>query len=51
MLELGPCRQRVAEVDKLLGSYKKAEALLQGEQRLTEKIARGASAGTPRLRA
>ena len=40
-LELDACRQRLAEVDELLGSYKKAEALLQGEQRLTEKIARG----------
>jgi signal transduction histidine kinase len=40
-LEPDVCRQRRVEVDELLGSYKKAEALLQGEQRLTEKIARG----------
>lgn len=39
--ELEACRRRLAEADELLGSYKKAEALLQGEQRLTEKIARG----------
>src|SRR5271163_3721402 len=38
--ELDTSRQRLAEVQEQLGSYKKAEALLQGEQRLTEKIAR-----------
>jgi signal transduction histidine kinase len=40
-LELEALRQRVAELDELLASYKKAEALLQGEQYLTEKIAKG----------
>ena len=40
-LELKTCRERLAEVEELLGSYQQAEALLQGEQRLTEKIARG----------
>ena len=40
-LELKTCRERLAEVEELLGSYEQAEALLQGEQRLTEKIARG----------
>ena len=40
-LELKTCRERLAEVEELLGSYEQAEVLLQGEQRLTEKIARG----------
>lgn len=40
-LELKSCRDRLAEVEELLGSYQQAETLLQGEQRLTEKIARG----------
>ena len=40
-LELDASRQRLAEMEELVGSYKQAEALLQGEQRLTEKIARG----------
>src|SRR5260370_896913 len=40
-LELDACRRRLAEVDEQIESYKKAEILLQGEQRLTESIARG----------
>jgi hypothetical protein len=40
-LEPGAWQERLVEVDKLPGSYKKAEALLHGEQRLTEQIARG----------
>jgi signal transduction histidine kinase len=40
-LQLDACRQRLAEVEELLEAYKKAEVLLLGEQRLTEKIARG----------
>jgi signal transduction histidine kinase len=39
--EFDACRQRLAAVVEELESYKKAEALLQGEQQLTEKIARG----------
>jgi len=39
--ELNTCRARLAEVDELVAFYKKAEVLLQAEQRLTEKIARG----------
>ena len=39
--ELVACRARLTEADELVASYKKAEALLQAEQRLTEKIARG----------
>ena len=41
VLEPGAFRQRLVEVDEFVGSNKKAEALLQGEQHLTEKIARG----------
>ena len=40
-LELDACRERLAAAEELLGAYKKAETLLQGEQRLTEKIACG----------
>jgi GAF domain-containing protein len=40
-LELDACRERLAASEELLGAYKKAETLLQGEQRLTEKIACG----------
>jgi GAF domain-containing protein len=40
-LELDAGRERLAAAEELLGAYKKAESLLQGEQRLTEKIARG----------
>jgi signal transduction histidine kinase len=39
--ELDASRRRLAELDERLATYKKAEALLQGGQRLTEKIARG----------
>src|SRR3984885_5817617 len=42
-LELEPeaSRQRLSELAEQVDSYKKGEALLQGEQHLTEKIARG----------
>ena len=40
-LGLDACRLRLAEMEELIVTYKKAETLLQGEQRLTEKIARG----------
>ena len=40
-LELDACRGRLAQMDSLLEVHKKSEALLQGEKRLTEMIARG----------
>jgi signal transduction histidine kinase len=39
-LELEASRQRLSELAEQVDSYKKGEALLQGEQHLTEKIAR-----------
>jgi signal transduction histidine kinase len=39
--ELDLCRQRLAAVDDQLETYKRAEALLQGEKNITEMIARG----------
>src|SRR5271156_4075305 len=39
-LELDACRRRLEELAELVDSYKKGEGLLQGEQQLTEKIAR-----------
>src|SRR5271170_7944459 len=39
--ELAVCRQRLAAADDQLETYKKAEALLQGEKQITELIAQG----------
>jgi signal transduction histidine kinase len=40
-LDSGASERRLAELEPLVESFKKAESLLQGEQSLTEKIARG----------
>src|SRR5712672_180684 len=39
--ELEACQQRLAQIDELFVVHKKSEALLHGEKKLTEMIARG----------
>jgi len=39
--EVDTCRQRLAQMDDLLEVHKKSEALLYGQKKVTEMIARG----------